>query len=585
MNMMLKIFKSRFKPLNVFNNLPRIPSDRGHMIFFRRLWDNLYKPATVSRFKTIFFAFLALGGLEVLLGFSLLFAMNRQLVHVYQGYYKKVGIISEMQNKLNTHISERISGKEVHDKSLFAMKRTAYLLSDIQYPQVIRKLKRSIVKLNLSLNEPVINDYKITSEAKRAKGYLNQYQRQLDIQTRKSAKTIYRNTWIFELLLLGIILAGVALLLKIMLREGENHQKAIKHFNNVAEKLGNGEINPGILPYKTVELEALQVALKDYLQRFSERYSNILNKIDEFTPLIYQLGQWIKKNDAQHVSIKQNLEDLANKIYQKLAQFPDLSGQIQEINKDFVVSQAEAADLQSAIQGSRDLLSAGSDQIKTYHTRSSQKGQYFQKIACYLKELKALLDEIQTTVTSFYSIAEQTNLLSLNASIEAARAGEAGDNFSIAALEIEELASKISKASKELLTLSVAMGKKTTTVIRSLEFLMNFNKSESKYLDDIHEQIQGFILRVTDDFEKIEGYGALINQYEAEEQTLENIAAVLSRLKAQSPVSRGKAAAALEVIVESDKLITSVDELADNLSELRRNLAQIRHQSNLEEQS
>ncbi len=585
MNMMLKIFKSRFKPLNVFNNLPRIPSGRGHTMFFRRLWDNLYKPATVWRFKTIFIALLALGGLEVLLGFSLLFAMNRQLVHVYQGYYKKVGIINEMQNKLNALISERIPGKEVRDKSLFAMKRTAYLLSDIQHPQVIKKLKRSIGKLNLSLNEPVINDYNITSEAQRAKGHLNQYQRQLDIQRRKSAKTIYRNTWIFEAFLLGIILAGVALLLKIMLREGENHQKAIKHFNAVAEKLGNGEITPGILPYKTVELEALQVALKEYLQRFSERYSNILNKIDEFTPLVCQLGQWIKKNDAQHVSIKQNLEDLANKIHQKLAQFPDLSGQIQEINQDFVVSQAEAADLQSAIQGSRDLLSAGSDQIKTYHTKSIQKGQYFQKIASYLKELKALLDEIQATVTSFYSIAEQTNLLSLNASIEAARAGEAGDNFSIAALEIEELASKISKASKELLTLSVAMGKKTTTVIRSLEFLMNFNKSESKYLDDIHQQIQGFIFRVTDDFEKIAGYGALINRYEAEEQTLENIAAVLSRLKAQSPVSRGKAAAALEVIVKSDKLVTSVDELADNLSELRRNLAQIRHQSNLEEQS
>ncbi len=585
MNKMLKIFKSRFKPSNVFNSLPRISSGRGHTISFRRLWDNLYKPSTVSRFKTIFFAFLVLGGLEVLLGFSLLFAMNRQLVHVDQGYYKKVEMINELQTKLNTLISERIPGKEVHDKGLFGMKRIAYLLSDIQHPKVIKKLKRSIGKLNLFLNEPVINDSKITSEAMRAKGYLDQYQKQLDIQTRKSAKTIYRNTWITELLLLCIILAGVACLLKMMLREGENHQKAIKHFDNVAEKLRKGEINPGILPYQTVELEELQVALNSYLQRLSERYLNILNKIDEITPLIHQLGQWIKKNNSQHVLIKQNLGDLADKIYQKLDQFPDLSGQIQEINKDFIVSQVEAADLQNAIQGSRDLLSANSDQIKSYHNASIAKGQYFRGIADYLKELKALLDEIQTTVTSFYSIAEQTNLLSLNASIEAARAGEAGDNFSIAALEIEELASKISKASKELLTLSLAMGKKTMTVIRSLELLMNFNKSESKYLDDIQERIQGFILSLTNDLEKIKGYGTLINEYELEEQTLENIAAVLSRLKDQSPVNRGKAAAALEVIVESDKLIASVDELADNLPELRRNLAQIKHQSYLEEQS
>ncbi len=585
MNMMLKNFKSRFKPSNVFNNLPRISSGRGHTISFRRLWDNLYKSSTVSRFKTIFFAFLVLGGLEVLLGFSLLFAMNRQWVHVNQGYHKKIEIIKELQTKLNTLISERIPEKEVHDKGLLGMKRIAYRLSDIQHPKVVKKLKRSMGKLNLSLNEPVLNDSKITSEAKRAKGYLDQYQKQLDIQTRRSVKTIYRNTWITELLLLGIILAGVAWLLKMLLREGENHQKAIKHFNNVAEKLRKGEINPGILPYQTVELEELQVALNGYLQRLSERYLNILNKIDEFTPLIHQLGQWIKKNNSQHVSIKQNLGDLADKIYQKLDQFPDLSGQIQEINKDFIVSQDEAADLQNAIQGSRDLLSASSDQIKSYHNASIAKGQYFRGIADYLKELKTLLDEIQMTVTSFYSIAEQTNLLSLNASIEAARAGEAGDNFSIAALEIEELASKISKASKELLTLSLVMGKKTMTVIRSLELLMNFNKSESKCLDDIQERIQGFILSLTNDLEQIKGYGTLINEYEAEEQTLENIAAVLSRLKDQSPVSRGKAAAALEVIVDSDKLIASVDELADNLPELRRNLAQIKHQSNWEEQS
>ncbi len=585
MNMMLKNFKSRFKPSNVFNNLPLISSGRGHTISFRRLRDNLYKPSTVSRFKTIFFAFLILGGLEVLLGFSLLFAMNRQWVHVDQGYYKKVEMINELQNKLNTLISERVSGKGVRDKGLFGVKRLAYLLSDTQHPKVIKKLKRSIEKLNLFLNEPVINDFKITSEAKRAKGYLDQYQEQLDIQTRRSAKTIYRNTWITELLLLCIILAGVACLLKMMLGEGENHQKAIKHFNNVAENLRKGKINPGILPYQTVELEELQVALNGYLQRLSERYINILNKIDDFTPLIHQLGQWIKKNNSQHVSIKQNLGDLADKIYQKLDRFPDLSGQIQEINKDFMVSQVEAADLQSAIQGSRDLLSANSDQIKSYHNASIAKGQYFRGIADYLKELKALLDEIQTTVTSFYSIAEQTNLLSLNASIEAARAGEAGDNFGIAALEIEELASKISKASKELLTLSLAMGKKTMTVIRSLELLMNFNKSESKYLDDIQERIQGFMGSLTNDLEKIKGYGALINEYEVEEQTLKNIAAVLSRLKDQSPVNRGKAAAALEVIVESDKVIASVDELADNLPELRRNLSQIKHQSYLEEQS
>jgi methyl-accepting chemotaxis protein len=589
MKMIPKISKSGFKPFGIFKKMLQIPSLREP---FHQLWNAIYKPSTALRFKTIFIAFLVLSGLEVLLGFSFVVIMNNQLIHIYQNYQSQAEIVHDLQNRLTSLIAFYAdktpgdnAGAQVRYKGYLKIKQLTNQLPIVSHSGTLQKLRRGIGKLDRSIKKPTPNEYEIKIEAIKAKGYLHQYLKQLDTQKHRAIVTIYRNTWSMVLGLLFVILAGLAFLLKAMVHEGKSHQKAIHHFENIAERLKKGEINPGVLPYKTVELETLQVALEDYLKRLAERYRSILNKIDEFAPAIYQLGEWIHKNDSQHINIKKKLEDLANQIYGRLEKFPDLSGQIQHINKDFMVSQDEAKALQNDIQSSRDLLSADAEQIRNYYTQAIEKGRYYQGIANSLKELKELLDEIQQTVTSFYSIAEQTSLLSLNASIEAARAGEAGDNFDIAALEIEELAAKISKASKELLNLSVSMGKKTTTVIRALELIINSNKAESKYLDDIYERIQNFILQLSNDLERIKGYGSVVNEYEVEEQTLENIASILSGLKEQSPVSRGKASAAIEVIVESDKLVAAVSELADNLSELQENLAQIKYQSNLEEQS
>ncbi|HBF37979.1 MAG TPA: hypothetical protein DDW50_11725 [Firmicutes bacterium] len=585
MNIIQKNLETKPRPFKRLTHL----LEKKSWIPFSQLWQNINKPSTVTRFRNFLIAFLVLSGLEFLLGFSLIIAMNIQIHGIYQTYQRKAEIIYDLQmdlKNLRAFYDDGFVSDGGSYKDFIKTKKLAHQLAVTENYRVLKPLKVHIERLNHLLNaSSQINSPEIQVQARKVQDFLHQYQSRLNIKRHQAATAVYRRICFTELGLFFLILIGLFSLLKAMIHEGQNHQNAIRHFENVAERLKHGEINPGVLPYQTVELEKLQLSLKDYLRRLGDRYRIILGKIDEFTPTIHQLGEWVNKNEGQHVNIKQNLGGLANQIYHKLDQYPDLSGQIQLINSDFVVSQNEAFSLQDALESSRDLLLADSEKIKNYQTNSFGKGQYFQEISNHLKELKELLDEIQQTVNSFYSIAEQTNLLSLNASIEAARAGEVGDDFSIAALEIEELAAKIAKASKDLLTLSVSMSKKTNVVIHTLELLQSSNKSEGKYLDDVFERVQNFNRQLTDDLDKIKGYGTLIKDFEVEEQTLESIATVLSKLKEQSPVSRGRATAALEVIVESDKMVASVDELADNLTELRKNLAQIQYQPNLEEHS
>jgi methyl-accepting chemotaxis protein len=589
MKIMKKIFE--FK-------LPDLTGWRPKIIYrlpFRRLCKNPSGRSTVKRFKIILIAFIMASSLEFILGVSFIEGMNRHLIKNNQRYDRKTEIIDKLNiNLTNLPIAynEELLGNSTSSntanspKHIFSnIKQEAHQLPVIKNNRNLKLFKASIGKITDYISEPArSNYYELWAEVGKARIYLDKYEQQLHIlqQKRQAATAIYRSTWLKEWVLLLLIFTVAIGLLKLMLKEGRNHQKAITHFENVARKLQEGEIQPGTLPYQTLELENLQIALRDYLQRLTNRYRIILDKIDEFAPAVRQLGDWISKNDNQHVNIKKSLSGLANEIYQKLDKFPDLSQQIQLINSNFAVSQEEAFEVQERIQLSRDTLLSDSSTIINFQAKATGKGQYYQMITTHLKELKVLLDETQQTVTSFYGISEQTNLLSLNASIEAARAGEAGDNFSIAAVEIEELAVKIGKASKNLLDFSVSMGKKTTSVIRSLETSSGFNKSEGKYLNEIFVRIHNFISQLTGDLEKIKGYGLLIKEFESEEKALEKAAYTLAELKEQSPVNHGRAVAALKVITESDKLVESADQLGDNLTELRRNLAQIQYKQDLE---
>jgi methyl-accepting chemotaxis protein len=584
MKMLQRIFKLRLPKLNTW-------SLKTFFEKYRRISEQALRRSSTRRFKFLLTALIVISSLELILGFGLIWGMNHQIIKNNQSYDKEAAAIYKLQvNLANLPVAyhEELSG--------YASNSAEPIFSDIKREMRslpvtnsddpnLKSFKASLSTIAGLITISANTNYgELEAEVDKARIYLDKYEKQLNIlrEKRQTAKTISNKAWVRQFGLLFTLLTAAVCLFIMIIKEGRSHYIALGHFEDIARRFKTGQIQPGNLPYRTIELEELQAALSDYLKRLADRYRVILAKVDEFEPCILQLTEWIARNDHQHLNIKQNLTVLTEKIFQKLDKFPDLSEQIGLIHSESTISQQEALKIQEEIQAANDLLNSGSARIENFQAKALGKGQYYQAITSHLKELKTLLDEVQQTVTSFYGIAEQTNLLALNASIEAARAGEAGDDFSIAASEIEELAVKITKATKELLNLSVLMGKKTVIVIHTLETSLVSNQSENKYLDEVFELLNSFNRKISDNLAKIKDYELLIQDFENEEQTLEKIAAVLADLKQQSPVNRSRAMAALDVIIESDKLVASADELADNLTALKQNLAQLQYRGSEE---
>ncbi|MGE5581982.1 MAG: methyl-accepting chemotaxis protein [Bacillota bacterium] len=559
-------------------------------VFFR-FENGLKKTAASSRNRFVFIAavMLIIVLSELGAGFTLLFQANQRLIK-RDPLDEELRIISELKSglgQLPVVYNDKLAGLATGSPKLIVNQLTRFtgkLLASGNTSPEIRFLKDSLKRIAGYLSEPVAfqNYYQIWAEVEKSRLYLGNYEAKIRALRQKPPAVSMENLWLPVASGLFLLIAAF-LWLCLVFKEVKGHQKALKHYEQLAQEFKEGKLEPKTVPYNTAEFSNLQTALNGYIQRLTDRYQVIISEVEGLAPLIRQLGEWLTCNEDQHLKIKDNLKDTVGEAYQRLEQFPDLAERIKSRNINLETSQREIAQLLESVESFRESQERELSLLMPVSAGIEQKGRYFEEVRDKLRELKSLLEQIQQTIAVFYGISEQTRLLALNASIEAARAGGIGGDFGFAAQEIEELAVKITAASKNLTNMAALINKKTTAALRLLEISLTQNKLEKKNLDELLTPLRNYGDSFLNYLHQLNGYVYLVEKLESKGQSIEKSIANLNSLKDQGPENYHRTMAALDVIIETDKLVASAGELDDQIEELKQRLSKIYYKPVLEE--
>ena len=106
--------------------------------------------------------------------------------------------------------------------------------------------------------------------------------------------------------------------------------------------------------------------------------------------------------------------------------------------------------LTATVRGNAEKAGIAHDKSQAAAVLANQGGQVMDAATQAMERITTSSAKVSDIIKMIDGIAFQTNLLALNASVEAARAGEAGKGFAVVAIEVRRLAQSAAEASSEV---------------------------------------------------------------------------------------------------------------------------------------
>lgn len=419
-------------------------------------------------------------------------------------------------------------------------------------------------------NNPEINNVLIESRAS-----IDELTQTL-IEKRKNVNEgLISRVFIYEigLILLTIILICVGVLF--VVKTVKSQQSEIAYFESLAYQFKGGKIDKISSNYQGKDLAELNQVIIKYVQLLKERYQAIKNLIKDLNFQSNEVSQFFKQDDLFYAEIKQELEQLVNRVYNQDDKYQVVADKIKLLNSDLKDSQQQIYNLHQSLRNGYQIFQNAPETITMLEIKVKKREQYLKKVVGNLYQLKDILEQLLHTGSIFQNVAEQNALLALNASIEAARAETAVGGFDIAAEEIAQLADKVGRVSKELLAVVDTMRVNGNTALKTLETDLAYNNNIKFFLEAAGNKINIYALKLKSLLEEAIQYSIQIEELDEKRKSLEGLAVYLGELNQKSRNNYGRAEVALDVIKKSGETMAITEQFDSLIIELKHLLNKI----------
>jgi twitching motility protein PilJ len=282
----------------------------------------------------------------------------------------------------------------------------------------------------------------------------------------------------------------------------------------------------------------------------AEQLSGVVQNVKRTTGEVTATSQKVNLSTGM---LAKTSKTQTKQISQAIVAINEMAGSIRQV--------AENA-IQSATVSEQSTANAkeGAEAVQMTNKAMEAIRENAQETARAIKRLGESSQEIGNIVQLINDIADRTSILALNASIQAAMAGDAGRGFAVVAEEVQRLAERSTKATKQIDTLIRNIQGEINEAGTSMEESIQRVVEGSNLANNAHNKLQEIETVSTQLAELIQSISMAATQQAKASDGITKTMEEVGKVSARNSAASQKTALAIKRLSEtSEQLATSVE--------------------------